>query len=325
MKHPQVSRLICLGFGLAGAVAWAIMAGIDISYGESSAITEAGKQYQPWTMGLISFVGFLLACGAGALFRNGSRAWAALMVVCAVAFVGYSAGNSFSFYAGETLLADHAAAEKADAQRKAIKESKERSDKLQDETLTWLKNTEAKARNNEKIRLVDKVVELASKPVEVKPVEISPATADKRAEVMNRIFGWKKESAQLFNSAWVVGLLLATKLLGPGLMFGCWPRKLGNQNSGTGPPEKPSETPKFEIKKPPIVSSPDALRNLEVLLGADNQVTTAPYLQQQWQCSAQTAHSRLQSWARRGIVALDKRRGIVVVTRGPNFKTVRSA
>ena len=333
MQHtPQVPRIICLGFGLSGVAAYVVMALIDIHYGEATALTQAGKTFQPVTMAIVSAIGFLLVCGSGALYRARRYTMAAILFAATGAYMGYSALNGVGFFAGETI----GKVRQVEAKNKSLKEATDRANdeakEMRTRTLSWLTGTQIRTAK-ERERVEDKVIELVTKPVEVKAAPVDAVVGDMRSEVMKKLLGVEIENAQIANSVWVVGLLVLGKLLGPSLMFALWPIKSPPKaNSIDRPPDGDGETFTNNLKNPAnmqVLSGgkvsqqrryepAEARKDLVRMLGEAPTIDKASRLVDRWNWSLPSVLRYLDRWEAEGICRTRKDgRDRVILRPGP--------
>lgn len=336
MTHtPQVPRLVCLGLGLAGAAAYVVMALIDVSYGQATALTDAGRAFQPITMAIISASGFLLVCGSGALYRARHFVLSAVLFAMTGAYMSYSALNGIGFFAGETIGKTRAAEAQNEANQKAVDRANDEAKAMRQQAMTWLTGTSIRA-GKERERVEDKVIELATKPVEVKTAAPISSIGDPRAEVMKRLLGVRVEDAQIANSIWVVLLLVGAKLLGPSLMFALWPVKIDPKTETNGhPPDGthesfktgPHNTGKWQVLdggKVSVTSKADARRDLIRMLQDAPSVKGASVLAHRWNWNLATVLRHLDAWEEEGLCQTEKQGRNRAVTR-PKPKVIQSS
>lgn len=307
-QPPSLPRSICLGFGFSGIVAYVIMAWIDLSLGRHVSVSNDGRDIIPAAMLFVSGFGFFCAAAAGSLFRSSRYVWAVILFIVTGGYMSYTALNGVGFFAGETVSKTRATIAQNKAVKEATDKANDRSQKLIEDTMGWLKSTQVRTAK-ERERIEDKVIELATKPIEVKPVNTDAIIADARAEVMSSLTGWKTEASQLANSVWVVALLVIGKLLGPAVLFGGWPQpKVGGklQDESASIPEENDEIWTLSSKS---MSKQESLSDLRQIFPSKTHPLTLSYLTARWGLTSEGARQRLKDWERNNLITLGKTQG----------------
>ena len=218
----QFPKTLCILLGLVGLAAYVFVGWVDYIYGEATAFSAEGKASQPIIMVIVSVAGFCFVSAAGAAARVRYYVAALLMLGLSVGCMAYSGLNGIGFFAGETMSLTRQAEAKNKASQDATDKANEESIKLRREAMNWMTGTAIKT-TKERERVEDKVIDLATRPVEIRQAEVHANVVDARSVAMKKIFGMEVENAQLTNSVWLVAILLGCKLLGPSLAFALWP------------------------------------------------------------------------------------------------------
>jgi hypothetical protein len=294
-----------VALGLVGLAAYVFVGWVDYIYGLETASSAEGKASQPVIMVIVSVAGFILISGAGAAARV--RIWlaSALMFGASIGCMAYSGLNGIGFFAGETMSLTRQAEARNKASADATNKANEESLKLRRDAMQWMTGTAIKTAK-ERERVEDKVIDLATRPVEVKAVDVHAAVVDARAVVMKKIFGIEVEDAQITNSVWLVSILLACKLLGPSLAFALWPSaKVGvtHQHDFDDFPETNAQNWTLSPKE---LSKPDALLDLRQIFPSRTHHLTLPFLAAKWGLTAEGTRQRLKDWEARKYITLDK-------------------
>lgn len=304
-KIPQFPRSLCVLLGLLGLAAYVFMGIIDYSYGEMTAVSSEGKQFQPIIMIIVSVGGFVTIAGAGAAFRSRHMVVALFLLIASLGCMAYSGLNGVGFFAGETITKTRAVEEQRRAEQSAASLANDRSIEMRKQALDWM--TKTRVRNSkDQERLEDKVIDLATKPVEVRVARTTVDVADTRSEVMKKLFGFEVETAQITNAAWLVSILVAFKLLGPSLAFGLWPRVVltpRRQTEIDGFPNGNMPNAESGVKS---VSIDDALQDLRLSFPKKTHPITTGFLKEQWGISRQAVHYRLDCWEAKKLIVTKK-------------------
>lgn len=219
---PQFPKTLCILLGLVGLAAYVFVGWVDYIYGEATAFSAEGKASQPVIMVIVSVAGFCFVSAAGAAARVRYYVAAVLMLGLSIGCMAYSGLNGIGFFAGETMSLTRQAEAKNKATKDATDKANEEGLKLRRDAMQWMTGTAIKT-TKERERVEDKVIDLATRPVEIKTVDVQANVVDARSVAMKKIFGMEIENAQLTNSVWLVAILLGCKLLGPSLAFALWP------------------------------------------------------------------------------------------------------
>jgi len=305
---PQFPKTLCVLLGLVGLAAYVFVGWVDYIYGEATAFSAEGKASQPVIMVIVSAAGFILISGAGAAARARIYVAAFLMFAASVGCMAYSGLNGIGFFAGETMSLTR----NAEAKNKAVKDATDRANDesvaLRKQALNWMTGTQIKA-GKERERVEDKVIDLATRPVEIKTAEVQANVVDARSVAMKKLFGMEVENAQITNSVWLVSILLACKLLGPSLAFALWPSvnlgaKLQHENASVA--EESDEIWTLSSKS---MSKAESLHDLRQLFPSKTHPLTLPYLTARWGLTSEGARQRLKDWERQNLISLGKTQG----------------
>lgn len=218
----QFPKTLCILLGAVGLAAYVFVGWVDYIYGEATAFSAEGKASQPIIMVIVSVAGFCFISAAGAAARVRYYTAAFLMAALSIGCMAYSGLNGVGFFAGETMSLTRQAEAKNKASADATNKANEVTISMRKEAFDWMKGTRINT-SKERERVEDKVIDLATRPVEIKTVDVQASVVDARSVAMKKIFGMDVENAQLTNSVWLVAILLGCKLLGPSLAFALWP------------------------------------------------------------------------------------------------------
>lgn len=307
-SNRQVPKTICILLGAVGLASYVAMAWIDIKYGEASAFSADGKAWQPIIMGIVSAAGFVFISAAGALARSRNWIASAFTLAASLACMAYSGLNGVGFFAGETISLTRSVEAKNKAAAKATDEANAESRELRKQAMTWMTGTHIRA-GKERERVEDKVIELATRPIEVKTAETSAVVADARSEVMRKLFGIQIEDAQITNSVWLVGLLIAFKLIGPSLAFALWPAvNLGAKVQDENPSDTTQNDEIWTLSSKQM-SKQESLSDLRLIFPTKTHPLTLPFLTARWGLTSEGARQRLKDWEDRKLISLGKMQG----------------
>lgn len=308
MNNNQFPKTLCIALGLVGLAAYVFVGWIDYIYGHATASSAEGKASQPVIMVIVSVAGFVLISSAGAAARV--RYWLTALVLfsASVGCMAYSGLSGIGFFAGETMSLTR----QAEAKNKAVKDATDKANEvtisMRKEALDWMKGTRINTLK-ERERVEDKVIDLATRPVEVKAIDIQATVVDARAVVMKKMFGMEVEDAQITNSVWLVSILLACKLLGPSLAFALWPAV----NLGAKPQdENPSDTTQNDeiwTLSSKQMSKQESLSDLRLIFPTKTHPLTLPFLTARWGLTSEGARQRLKDWEDRKLISLGKMQG----------------
>ena len=306
--NPQFPKTLCILLGLVGLAAYVFVGWVDYIYGEATAFSAEGKASQPVIMVIVSVAGFVLISSAGAAAR--SRTWiaAVLMFSASVGCMAYSGLNGIGFFAGETMSLTRNAEAKNKASAEATKQANDESLKLRRDAMQWMTGTAIKT-TKERERVEDKVIDLATRPVEIKTVDVQANVVDARSVAMKKLFGMDVENAQITNSVWLVSILLACKLLGPSLAFALWPAgEVGGKlhEASESIPEDNYEIWTLSSKS---MSKQESLSDLRQIFPSKTHPLTLSYLTARWGLTSEGARQRLKDWERNNLITLGKTQG----------------
>lgn len=301
----QVPKTICVLLGLIGLVAYIAVAWIDIKYGEATAFSADGKQLQPIIMAIVSAAGFVFISSSGAFARSKNWFAASLALAASIGCMAYSGLNGVGFFAGETISLTRAVEAKSRAQKDAVDLANTEMIAQRRRAMDWMTGTQIKT-SKERERIEQNVIDLATRPVDVKAVEPSTVVADARSEVMRKLFGIEVENAQITNSTWLVAILLACKLLGPSLAFALWPAARVGQSLQENSPAFPSGNAQNWTLSPKELSKQEALLDLRRMFPTRTHQLTLPFLAAKWGLTAEGTRQRLKDWEARKLITLDK-------------------
>lgn len=305
---PQFPKTICVALGLVGLAAYVFVGWVDYIYGEATAFSAEGKASQPVIMVIVSAAGFVLISGAGAAARARFLTAGVLMFAASVGCMAYSGLNGIGFFAGETMSLTRSAEAKNKANKEATDRANDESVALRKQALNWMTGTQVKA-GKERERVEDKVIDLATRPVEIKTADVQASVVDGRSVAMKKLFGMEVENAQIANSVWLVAILLACKLLGPSLAFALWPAvEVGGkvQDESASIPEENDEIWTLSSKS---MSKQESLSDLRQIFPSKTHPLTLSYLTARWGLTSEGARQRLKDWERLNLITLGKTQG----------------
>jgi hypothetical protein len=302
---PQFPKTLCILLGAVGLAAYVFVGWVDYVYGETTAFSAEGKAAQPIIMVIVSIAGFCCVSGAGAAARVSRYFTAGLLILLSVGCMAYSGLNGIGFFAGETMSLTRQAEAKNKAAKDATDKANDESIKLRRDALTWMTGTQIKT-TKERERVEDKVIDLATRPVEIKTADVQASVVDARSVAMKKLFGMEVENAQITNSAWLVAILLGIKLVFPTLAFALWPAaKVGAslQDDFATFPEGNAQNWTLSPKQ---LSKQDSLLDLRRIFPSRTHHLTLPYLTARWGLTPEGTRQRLRDWEARKLITLDK-------------------
>lgn len=304
----QFPKTLCILLGAVGLAAYVFVGWVDYIYGEATAFSAEGKASQPIIMVIVSVAGFCFISAAGAAARVRYYTAAFLMAALSIGCMAYSGLNGVGFFAGETMSLTRQAEAKNKASADATNKANDESLKLRRDAMQWMTGTAIKT-TKERERVEDKVIDLATRPVEIKTVDVQANVVDARSVAMKKIFGMDVENAQLTNSVWLVAILLGCKLLGPSLAFALWPPVNLGAKVQQETAADTTENDEIWTLSSKQMSKQESLSDLRQIFPTKKHPLTLPFLTARWGLTSEGARQRLKDWEDRKLISLGKMQG----------------